>query len=76
MEATPSTPADKLFAAVRNVIPLLLKSPMKEAEVAAALEVSTSQAKAWLQRLIDEGAIEKKTKKPLGYVVKQRALFE
>ncbi|HNB45790.1 MAG TPA: FaeA/PapI family transcriptional regulator, partial [Burkholderiaceae bacterium] len=76
MATATSTPADTLFAAVRNVIPLLLKSPMKEAEVAAALDVSTSQAKAWLQRLTDEGAIEKKTKKPLGYVVKQRVLFE
>jgi DNA processing protein len=76
MATATSTPADTLFAAVRNVIPLLLKSPMKEAEIAAALDVSTSQAKAWLQRLTDEGAIEKKTKKPLGYVVKQRVLFE
>lgn len=72
---TPSTPADALFAAVRGVIQLLLKSPMKDAEVAAALDVSTAQAKAWLQRLVDEGVIEKQ-KKPAGYVVKQSSLFE
>ncbi len=75
MATTPSTPADTLFAAVRGVIQLLLKSPMKDAEVAAALDVSTAQAKAWLQRLVDEGVIEKQ-KKPAGYIVKQSTLFE
>lgn len=69
------TPADTLFAAVRGVIQLPLKSPMKEAEVAAALDVSTAQARAWLQRLLDEGVIEKQ-KKPAGYIVKQSSLFE
>jgi predicted ArsR family transcriptional regulator len=48
---------------------------MKDAEVAAALDVSTAQAKAWLQRLVDEGVIEKQ-KKPAGYIVKQSSLFE
>ncbi|AKU11250.1 DNA protecting protein DprA [Azoarcus sp. CIB] len=72
---TASTPADTLFAAVREVIQLLLKAPMKDAEVAAALGVSTAQAKTWLQRLVDEGVIEKQ-KKPAGYIVKQSSLFE
>lgn len=75
MATAPSTPADTLFAAVRGVIQLLLKSPMKDAEVAAALDISTAQAKAWLQRLVDEGVIEKQ-KKPAGYIVKQSTLFE
>ncbi len=73
--AAPSTPADTLFAAVRGVIQLLLRSPMKDVEVAAALGVSTAQAKAWLQRLVDESVIEKQ-KKPAGYIVKQSTLFE
>ncbi|MCW8164324.1 DNA-processing protein DprA [Verminephrobacter aporrectodeae subsp. tuberculatae] len=72
---TASTPADTLFATVREVIPPLLQAPMKDAEVAAALGVSTAQAKAWLQRLVGEGVIEKR-KKPAGYVVKQSSLFE
>ncbi|MCW5222013.1 DNA-processing protein DprA [Verminephrobacter aporrectodeae] len=72
---TASTPADTLFATVREVIPPLLQAPMKDAEVAAALSVSTAQAKAWLQRLVGEGVIEKR-KKPAGYVVKQSSLFE
>ena len=70
-----STPADALFAAVREVLRLLLKAPMKDAEVAAALDISNAQAKAWLQRLVDEGVIEKQ-KKPVGYIVKQSNLFE
>jgi DNA processing protein len=72
---TPSTPADMLFAAVRGVIQLLLRSPMKDAEIAAALDVSTAQAKAWLQRLVDEGVLEKQ-RRPAGYIVKQSSLFE
>ncbi len=70
-----ATPADALFAAVRDAITLLLKASMKDAEVAAALDVTTAQAKAWLQRLLDEGVIEKQ-KKPAGYIVKQSSLFE
>jgi len=76
---TESTPADALFAAVREQIQLMLKVPMKvpmkDAEVAAALEVTNPQAKAWLQRLVAEKVIEKQ-KKPAGYIVKQSSLFE
>jgi predicted Rossmann fold nucleotide-binding protein DprA/Smf involved in DNA uptake len=70
-----STPAEALFAAVRAAIQQLLSAPMKDAEVAAALDVSNAQAKAWLQRLVDEGVLEKQ-KKPAGYIVKQKRLFE
>lgn len=71
----PSTPADTLFAAVRGVIQPLLKSPMKPSEVATALEVSNAQANAWLQRLVDEGAIEKQTR-PVRYITRASRLFE
>ncbi len=73
--SAPATPADALFAAVREAITLLLKTPVKDVEVAAALDLTTAQAKAWLQRLADEGVIEKQ-KKPAGYIVKQSGLFE
>jgi predicted Rossmann fold nucleotide-binding protein DprA/Smf involved in DNA uptake len=72
--ANAPTLADTLFAAVRDVMLRLLKAPMKDAEVAAALDISNAQAKAWLLRLLDEGVIEKK-KKPSGYIVKQSRLF-
>lgn len=71
---TESNPAETLFAAVRVVLQGLLKIPMKDTEVAAALDVSNAQAKAWLQRLVDEGVLEKQ-KKPAGYSVKQSGLF-
>lgn len=67
-------PAEALFAAVRELIRQLLIVPMKDAEVAAALEVSPAQAKAWLRRLADEGMLEKKNK-PAGYALKSR-LFD
>lgn len=70
-----STPAETLFAAVRTAIQQVLSAPMKDTEVAAALGVSNAQAKAWLQRLVDEGMLEKR-KKPAGYIVKQKRLFE
>lgn len=64
-----------LFAAVRAAIQQLLSAPMKDAEVAAALDVSQAQAKVWLRRLVEEGVVEKQ-KRPTGYVVKQKRLFE
>ncbi|MDH4867561.1 DNA-processing protein DprA [Alcaligenes nematophilus] len=70
-----STPAEVLFAAVRAAIQQLLSAPMKDAEVAAALDVSSTQAKAWLQRLVDEDLVEKR-KRPVVYVVKEKQLFD
>lgn len=69
------TPAEVIFAAARTAIQQLLITPMKDAEVAAALDVSGTQARAWVQRLVDEGVLEKQ-KKPAGYVVKHKRLFE
>lgn len=70
-----TTPGELLFASVRALLQVLLTVPMKETEVAVALDVSTAQAKAWLQRLVDEGILERQ-KRPAGYVIKQKRLFE
>ena len=70
-----SIQAEVLFSAVRAAIQQLLSTPMKDTEVAAALDVSNAQVKAWLQRLVDEGVLEKQ-KKPAGYAIKQKRLFE
>ncbi|MBF0145880.1 MAG: DNA-protecting protein DprA [Magnetococcales bacterium] len=70
-----ATPADVLFAAIRPSFQQLLRIPMKETEVAAALDITTAQAKAWLQRLVDEGMLEMR-KRPVTYIVKQKHLFE
>ena len=67
-------PAEVLFVAVRGAIQQLLCAPMKDTEVAAALGVSNTQAKAWLQRLVDEGLIEKQSR-PVRYVTRRSDLF-
>ena len=51
---SPSTPADELFATVRELL-VKMETPTTEVEVASDLGVSKSQAKEWLQRLVQEG---------------------
>ncbi|HWO99221.1 MAG TPA: DNA-processing protein DprA [Methylococcus sp.] len=68
-------PAESLFDTVRASIRQLLVTPMKDNEVAAALGVLPAQAKAWLQRLVDEGMLEKR-KRPAVYTLKQSGLFD
>lgn len=63
-----------LFATVRQVIQRLLKTPMKESELASALQVSTPQIRTWLLRLVDEDVVTRQ-KKPVGYIAKQPPLF-
>jgi predicted Rossmann fold nucleotide-binding protein DprA/Smf involved in DNA uptake len=71
----PNGPADALLAAAREAVRQLLIAPMRDNEVAAALDISTAQAKIWLQRFVDEGVLEKR-KKPSIYIAKQSRLFE
>jgi predicted Rossmann fold nucleotide-binding protein DprA/Smf involved in DNA uptake len=58
LAATP-TPAQALFAFVEDVLRREIDAPVTDAEVAAMLQVSESQAKLWLERLVDEGAFER-----------------
>jgi DNA processing protein len=67
-------PAAELFGVVKDVLVRLLKRPMSESEVAKNLQVSNAQTKSWLQRLIDDGLVEKKTK-PTRYVLRQERLL-
>lgn len=68
------TPAEVLFSAVRAAIHKLLSEPMNDTEVATALDISNSQAKKWLQRLVDEGSIEKRSR-PVQYLSRKPDLF-
>jgi len=68
-------PADALFATVRGVLEQMLLTPKKETEVAAILQVTAPQAKAWLQRLLEEGSLEK-INKPVRYVIKGPTLLK
>jgi DNA processing protein len=52
------TPADELFAKVRELL-TGTTTPKTNAELSTDLQVSKSQAKQWLQRLVDEGVLEK-----------------
>jgi predicted ArsR family transcriptional regulator len=54
----PQDPADELFDKVRELLGKI-ELPKTEAEVAADLNISKVQAKKWLQRLVDEGFLEK-----------------
>lgn len=58
-------PAEELLAKVRELLGKM-KTAKTEAEIAADLQVSKGQAKEWLQRLVEEGSMEKYTK-PVRY---------
>ena len=60
-----ATPAEELFAKVRSLLENM-GTPKTDVEVAAELNVSKSQAKDWLQRLVKEGVLEKFSK-PIRY---------
>lgn len=60
-----ATPAEELFAKVRSLLENM-DTPKTDVEVAAELNVSKSQAKDWLQRLVKEGVLEKFSK-PIRY---------
>lgn len=51
-------PSDKLFSTVRSLL-ADMKRPKTEVEVAIELKVSSSQAKTWLERLVNEGVLKK-----------------
>jgi hypothetical protein len=59
--APPTTPAEELFGKVRSLLERM-STPKTDAEVAAELNVSKSQAKEWLKRLVEEGVLEKLSK--------------
>jgi DNA processing protein len=53
--------ARRLFATVKGLL-TEMKTPKTDSEVAADLQVSKSQAKEWLRRLVKEGVLEKLSK--------------
>lgn len=57
--AETASPAARLFSSVRNILLQELAEARTEGEVAELLGVSKPQAKAWLLRLVKEGALEK-----------------
>lgn len=68
-------PGEELFTSVRNILIRILETPMRDSELSAELGVSTQQIRMWLQRLVDEGVVEKR-KRPAIWVVKKPGFFE
>ncbi|MDP1831360.1 MAG: DNA-processing protein DprA [Geothrix sp.] len=68
-------PGEELFATARIILLRILETPMKDAELSAELGVSTQQIRMWLQRLVEEGVVEKQNR-PAGWVVKQHGFFQ
>ena len=64
-----SRPADALFVKVRELVLPLLVRPNTAAAISDALAVSLPQATAWLERLVTEGAVERR-EEPLQYVAR------
>ncbi|HWQ70586.1 MAG TPA: DNA-processing protein DprA [Patescibacteria group bacterium] len=56
-----ATSAEELFAKVRELLEQMT-TPKTDVEVANELQVSKSQAKEWLQRLVKEGVLDKLSK--------------
>lgn len=65
-------PAEALFVAVREIVQKVLLVAKGDAEVAETLNVSKTQASAWLKRLKAEGVVEKKGR----LYIKQSDLFK
>ena len=61
-------PAQALFSSVREILRRELAEPRSQADVAALLNVSKPQAKAWLTKLVADGELEK-AGKPVRYRV-------
>ena len=68
------TSAEKLLAAVEELLLPYLAEPRTEADVAEALDVQKPQARSWLKRLVDDGRIEKLSR-PVRYREATPSLF-
>ena len=56
------SPATRLLSSVRQILLQELSEAQTESQVAALLEVSKSQAKAWLIQFVEEGTLKKLSK--------------
>jgi hypothetical protein len=72
---SPLAPADELFAKVRELVGKV-QTPRTVDEVTTDLGVLKSQAKKWLQRLVEDGEIEECTRKPVRYRPKTQHAFK
>jgi len=66
-----NNPAEDLFVKVRELIVSQLATPKNNDEIADILRVSNAQAKLWLDRLVDEKIVLKRSK-PKGYILQSQ----
>ena len=67
-------PAEELYQAMRSLVLGILATPKKASEIAAELGVTKRQAEEWMNQLVTEGLLEKRTK-PTSYIVRPDNLF-
>nr|WP_075518724.1 DNA-processing protein DprA [Moritella viscosa] len=60
--------SERLYSTVRDILTEMLDKPMNQQEIADELNVSKSQALAWLTLLVQEGKVTKLTK-PIRYII-------
>lgn len=76
--AEPAAPAqdasERLFDTARSIIIEFAQHPIKDGELAEALRVPKPLAKAWLERLVHDGLLQKR-KQPAAYVVSSSKLL-
>lgn len=60
--------SEKLYSTVQDILTEMLNSPMNQKEIADELNVSRTQALAWLTLLVQEGKITKLAK-PIRYII-------
>jgi DNA processing protein len=67
------SPAAELFQKVQDVVLSVLEEPMSEEDVAALLQVTQGQVREWLDRMVDEGLLERSTRPTRYATVRQSA---
>lgn len=65
-------PAELLLERVRDILVEVLVTPKKEPEIAEMLQVSGAQMKLWLRKLVEEGFLEKCSKRGAFVVARKR----
>lgn len=70
------SPAAELFRKVQDVVLPMLDEPKSEGEVAALLQVTQGQVREWLDRMVDEGLVERSTRPTRYAIVRQSGRFD
>ena len=70
-----ATAGDELWRVIRDLVVRALGEPRSSVVVAVELHVMPTQAQAWLKRLAEEGALERR-ERPVRYVARSAGLLD